>query len=92
MVPGIHFRLDVFLIFHQGCVLRELQQSNFFFPRDFFVEFLVGLSLTVHMRAGSLCTVNKHQNSNQLAKKLVALGFRRIGPVELESFSEVNEP
>ena len=31
-------------------------------------------------------------NSNQLAKKLVALGFRRIELVEIETFFLLDEP
>ena len=37
-----------------------------------------------------LSKVKKHQNSNQLAKKLVAHRFRRI--VEFETLFEINEP
>ena len=35
---------------------------------------------------------SSRNNSNQLAKKLVAVGFRHIELVEFDTFFEINEP
>ena len=46
----------------------------------------------MYAESSSASKVKKYQNSNQLVKKLVALGFRPSELIEFEAFFQINEP
>ena len=105
MPPGwVHtknpFRFQVLKYRAKQCHTRQRNRENVLFPNSRNSYFPPKISCTpnstkiqltyAESSSNPLSTVKKHQNTNQPAKKIVALGFRRI--VEFVTFFERVSP